>query len=288
MLTRAPHSNLHNHSASLNVGLSKRYKNIHSLAISSILLVASQNFVVTASFDGGVTVLDCMTGNVFLAIQSKNRTRYTGMCWDDHFDQMLLVDEQANLEAWNVYRERLVGGENVMQIKSGGAPSLARKGMGVLAGKDAKHAQHTAKPLVETLMWVPNSSADSDNFVMCLPNECVVEEWTVKRDLGCKQFVGHEDKVVGIVVVVEEEMKVARSSPTQPVGGAAETVARFRPEESAIFSCSLDNTVRCWDDYDVQQRFQLKETGTEISALGYAQASARERAKRTREASVFH
>jgi hypothetical protein len=79
--------------------------------------------------------------------------------------------------------------------------------------------------------------------------------------------VGHEEAVVGVVVVCPPENPA--NPPKRPPGDAGSTSVRFKPEESAVFSASLDNTIRCWDDYDVTQRFQFKEKETEISCLGF-------------------
>lgn len=59
----------------MNVVINKRWKNIHRLAISHIMLVAEQNFLVSLSFDCCCQVLDSMTGSVFITIENSNRTR---------------------------------------------------------------------------------------------------------------------------------------------------------------------------------------------------------------------
>ena len=43
----------------------------------------------------------------------------------------------------------------------------------------------------------------------------------------------------------------------------------FVDEENMVFSASLDNTIRCWDDYDIRERFVLREANesVEISCL---------------------
>ena len=77
----------------------RRWSKVHSLAISGMFLVPSQNFLVTLSFDNVAHVLDSLSGSVFMTIQNQNRTRFTGGCWDQGFEQMVLADAKVRSEA---------------------------------------------------------------------------------------------------------------------------------------------------------------------------------------------
>ena len=64
-----------NHGKGLNVVISKRWSNIHKLAISDVVLVPEQNFLVSCSFDCVCQVLYSMSGAVFITIGKDNRAR---------------------------------------------------------------------------------------------------------------------------------------------------------------------------------------------------------------------
>ena len=50
---------------------------VHRLGITHVLVVQSQNFVITLSFDNSMRVFDAMTGNPFLSVDNPHRCRYT-------------------------------------------------------------------------------------------------------------------------------------------------------------------------------------------------------------------
>lgn len=123
----------------------------------------------------------------------------------------------------------------------------------------------------------------------------------------CVEFPGHDDAVVAVVLPhIEAEalnrvahataaatgsdvhpFAAARREQLQYDGDGAEYKTGRRDgapgprvaaeEEDILFSASLDNTVRCWDDYDVSQRFQLEELSltspsvpdTEVSCMRF-------------------
>ena len=126
------------------------------------------------------------------------------------------------------------------------------KGVGVLAGHDAG-AHAPERPIIEGMLW-----SENDNFCMCLPNIAEIQEWTVKRDLGCMQFVGHAEAVLGIVIVTQEELGVMRGGRGEAGsaghGGVAETTARFKPEESAVFRCAREEGVVSWCSISTRRR----------------------------------
>jgi hypothetical protein len=99
------------------------------------------------------------------------------VCWDRSAEQLVLGDARGNLEVWNVYRERKVGSGSVLPNSNG----HVSKGVGVLAGRDAG-AHAPERPIIENMSW----SGDG-KFTACLPNDAVIKEWTIKRDLECEQ-----------------------------------------------------------------------------------------------------
>ncbi len=255
------------------IRLSKKWGSVHRLGITNLTLVSSQNFLVTTSYDQTCQVLDAMTGNIFMTIEGKNRCRYTGSCWDPTFEQLVLCDALGNLEAHNVYVERKVGTDSVSSnSQPKGQGVLAGGGAALMAAKNQKPSKKTSSdaitastpdpvkitaPVVQDMIWAGN-----DRFIMMFPAQARLQEWGVKRNLACTQFKGHDDAVIGIVVINDETSSSSSASSTL-------SSTRFRPEESALFSAGLDNQIKCWDDYDISQRFKLSERDTEISCIAH-------------------
>lgn len=199
-----------------------------------------QNFLVSCSFDCVCQVLDSMSGAVFVTIKNDNRTRFSGACWDTGYEQLLLSDALGNLEAHNIYHEKKIGTECVAE--SEGVVKIPAKISGRI-NFEGKHGGSgdvvkTNDPVISGLVWVGAAHDDEEDdsngsggerFIMMLPSLGCMQEWQLKRSNECVQFPGHDDEVVGVLVVAQEE-------EGKGVDGE-EVVDGFRDEESAIFSC---------------------------------------------------
>lgn len=76
-----------------------------------------------------------------------------------------------------------------------------------------------------------------------------VQHWRISRELQFSVFAGHSDAVVSIA--------------------ALEAPSPDREDDARVFSASLDNTICCWDPYDMTKMFSLKEPSSEISCMTY-------------------
>jgi hypothetical protein len=167
------------------------------------------------------------------------------VCWDTGYEQLLICDALGNLEAHNIYHEKKIG--SVCVAESEGVVKAPAKISGRI-NFEGKHGGSsdvvkTNDPVIKGMVWI---GGEGERFIMSLPSLGCMQEWMVKRSNECIQFSGHDDEVVGVIVVAQEGESKGRD--------AEEVVDGFRDEESAVFSCSLDNTIRCWDDYDVTER----------------------------------
>ncbi|GMH89325.1 hypothetical protein TL16_g11420 [Triparma laevis f. inornata] len=238
----------------LDVRIKKKWGKVHKLAINDLFLIPSQNFLVTLSFDSSCCILDSISGSVFMMIPNTNRTR---------FEQMVLADALGNVEAHNVYIERKVGENCVWGGASDGKQGKAGaklNGKADASGGLGANTLSTSKnldPVISKMVWM-----GTDSFIMLFPLLNQVQEWKVKRDLECTQFAGHNDEVVGVLVIKSG----GGAFDDDDNGGGAD---RFKAEESAVFTCGLDNAVKCWDDYDVTLRYEIKEKEAELSSIGY-------------------
>ncbi len=141
-------------------------------------------------------------------------------------------------------------------------------------------------PALRQLLWLnAGGSNPASQFLVCAPLEESIEQLEVVRDLHCVEFLGHTDAVVAIVVP-ERMWSTASSVGKAPTADDAEALGEkldakeennarsrtivapeVRAEEDVIFSAALDNTVRCWDDHDVSERFRMAESKSEIASM---------------------
>jgi len=207
--------------AAISFGLSKKWSNIHSLSITTMLVVPAQNFLLTLSFDTTAQVLDATTGSVFLTIDNQARCRYTGLSWDPGQEQLLLVDGNARVEAWNVYTERSLGEETLLPTGQSTLQSTAGQRKFSREQEDKSNGDSKNSATICTAMsWCKgdgsgdgsgdgngNGNGGGDGkFFLLFPSHGSLQLWTTRQNTSCAQFQGHAPSaVVAIICVAMEE-----------------------------------------------------------------------------------
>ncbi|OQS05507.1 hypothetical protein THRCLA_20602 [Thraustotheca clavata] len=77
-------------------------------------------------------------------------------------------------------------------------------------------------------------------------------KFKIKRDATYMECKGHTDAVIAVAAIMPTSEDHIASSGT------------------SIFSASIDNTLRCWDPYDVHVLYGFEEKESELSCLAYA------------------
>ncbi|TMW66445.1 hypothetical protein Poli38472_004210 [Pythium oligandrum] len=85
-----------------------------------------------------------------------------------------------------------------------------------------------------------------------------LKHWKIDRDVRYGEFHGHKDTVVALAVIKDEVLM--EESPEVSEDHSPATSSRF-------FSSSLDQTIRCWDSYDVKAVFGFEERHSEITCM---------------------
>ena len=211
---------------------------VHRLGITHVLVVQSQNFVITLSFDNSMRVFDAMTGNPFLSVDNPHRCRYTGLDWNEQQQELFLVDASGYLHVWNIYMEKCIKQQRIFQ---GPLTSISVNGR-------------------------------TDNIFVT--GENCLERWSISREMKFEEYKGHVGPVIAILSaqVHHKDKKGAKGSNSDQMNNHHSSNHEHRGARqvsSRIYSASIDNTIRGWDPYDMSCIFTLSETRSEISCMIY-------------------
>lgn len=149
---------------------------LHSLSITKLVLVPTESFMITLSFDNTAQVHDALTGNGFFAIENPMRCRYTDAAWDVHNQELILCDVMGHVQVWNIYVEKCVKSHQLLEEPLVGLDLLDR-GQRLMAG-----------------------------------TRFGVEVWTLQRDAEFREYTGHESAIVKMVHVGLKERNLYTAS----------------------------------------------------------------------------
>jgi WD40 repeat protein len=219
---------------------------VHRLGVTHVVIVQSQNFVITLSYDNSMRVFDAMTGNPFLSVDNPHRCRYTGLDWNEQHQELFLVDAKGYVHIWNIYMEKCIKQQRIFH---GPLTSISVNGK-------------------------------TDNIFVT--GENCLERWHISREMKFEEYKGHVGPVIAILSAELHSSNNKDKHDTnsnnhlkQNEGGKNndnETHTR-RQVSNRIYSASIDNTIRCWDPYDMSCIFTLTETRSEISCMIYLKES---------------
>jgi WD40 repeat protein len=230
-----------------NVKDARKQEHVHQLGITHCLLVPEQNFVITCSFDNSLRVFDAMNGVSFLTITNQQRCRFTGLSWNSLEQELFCVDTLGYLYVWNIYMEKLLKTER-----------LHTTALGCLSMHNVP-----ADGAAETSLVEEGEGETEGLLFVTGQDNTSVESWYIRRDLKFVEFVGHTEPVICVLATRQKGLSDDGGSE----GQGRQTTGGGRGAEHRFFSASLDNTIRCWDPYDMSNLYTLNESVSEISSM---------------------
>ena len=84
--------------------LDNKKASIHRIGIIQTLLVQSENFVFTISYDQYLKAFDASFNNEFFQLANPNKVIYTSIYWDDQV--LFIADEMGYVGVLNVYMDK--------------------------------------------------------------------------------------------------------------------------------------------------------------------------------------
>ncbi|EQC29715.1 hypothetical protein SDRG_12487 [Saprolegnia diclina VS20] len=198
--------------------LKRLYSHLHTLGITTVLVISEQNLLVTLGFDDKAQLCDATSGVIAITIDNApQHCRFRSCDWDKVHRELFFVDDAGVLSIWSLDSETCIKRDVL---------SVPATNVSVFTGSSGGY-----------LMVQGASSA---------------AKFRIVRDATYIECQGHTDAVIAVVAIVPDEGSYVHTS------GAT------------VFSASLDNTLRCWDPYDLHVLYGFQEKASELSAMAYS------------------
>ena len=185
-----------------------------------------------------------------------------------------LIDEVGYLDVFNLYHERVVETIELYPIRSKQVSAILKF-----------HSQRA----FSNLMKFNQSNyyltiVGNENNKFCINSGTRMKSvgvlgdvvlWHLVSDVNCAEFVGHEGMVSGIVVPQNNNNSnnyQGNNNNNNNSSGIPKRNIQITREERIIFSAGQDDgSIRCWDEYDLTENYQLRNKSskglTEITVM---------------------
>ncbi len=233
----------------------KKFDSIHELGITKLELVISESYLLSLSSDGYCRVSDALLGHALYQIQNCRKCIYTGVIFEAA--SLVLSDEFGYIEVYDLVKERIKFTRHVVRAKNVKDESeilLSHKGSlirSMVPYSDDKKYLILSKTYNITDLSITDPVHESNDMFGV---------WEAVYDVACTEYLGHTDTIVGFCV------------PT--FNGREQVIPKSKSnllsrDECKFFSVSLDNTIRCWDEFDNTESYQIKNKlqNTEIMCI---------------------
>lgn len=234
------------YAAKFQFKLKRKHAHFHSLGVLHLQLVADNSLVVSLGFDQKAQVLDAVSGALSSTIPNASQTRFTCCSWDSRGQLLVLGDALGNITIWDVFQDKAM---KKLALFASGTPLVA---VSVSIGSHA-----------------------NGGFLFAGVANCM-KQWRINRDVGYKECCGHTEAITSLAIVIDEdedddnptygdddhEVLVPRHEGDEDEQHSSTTISSCR-----FFSASLDNTLRCWDSYDMKATFGFDERDAEVTCM---------------------
>ncbi|KAF1316939.1 F-box protein, partial [Globisporangium splendens] len=109
-------------------------------------------------------------------------------------------------------------------------------------------------PAGSPLLSIDVATIQTGDFLFAGSASCT-KQWRISRDVGYTECSGHTEAITALAIIRDDDGNDLGDH--QNDGG---TSHRF-------FSASLDNTIRCWDSYDMKASFGFEERTAEVTCM---------------------
>lgn len=234
------------YAAKFQFKLKRKHAHFHSLGVLHLQLVADNSLVVSLGFDQKAQVLDAVSGALSSTITNASQTRFTCCSWDARGQLLVLGDALGNITIWDVFQD---------------------KAMRKLALFPTENT-----PLVAVNVAI--GSHVNGDFLFAGVANCM-KQWRINRDVGYKECCGHTEAITALAIVRDEDEDdedPIYEDDSEIVPVPSHETNEGDQHSSGILSCrffsaSLDNTIRCWDSYDMKATFGFEERDAEVTSM---------------------
>jgi len=225
----------------------RRQAKAHALGISTLVLVAEEQLLITLGYDNVCKLWDSVSGAAVMVVENEKKCRFTAVAWDGPAAELLLGDDLGHLYFYSLSTEKCLKCEKVKD--------------------DAERTNCSVRDLS-----VHTSAGQQEVLVTATG---ATDAWLVLRDVQYHETAGHDGAVIGLAVSDNFPQKPSARASADDAGtpswddGAADGLGEGGKggKDAVIYSASLDNTIRAWDPYDMATLQVMHETRSEISCL---------------------
>jgi len=165
---------------------------VRSQGIIKVLPVTALNVVMTLSYDDVVRLSDITTNHVLVNIRNPNAgARFVDFTWDTHHEELMLVDQQANMLLWDSKTNKILGSGKCSLQPSGIAYISSSRAVVVTADSvcvlevqrcvpSLRQTAHQGR--VIAVRKCPSMTGEEDLIVTCGADN-VIHMWQVEEKL---------------------------------------------------------------------------------------------------------
>ena len=272
----------------------RRWDSIHRLGVSDLKLMIDDGLMITLSFDCSCKISDLTLGHTFYALSNPQRCMYTGCVYLKSRSWYLLTDELGNVEVFSPQMEKTVHRSQVLKCKT------PKQMDDILSShKDPLITSVFASSVADQIIIIEPTSK------LCRGE---ISFWQLINDTTCVEFTGHDGLVIDIGVLPindgnsrwestrnpsylnssrYDEKKLDDAIAAVTIGnshsnshsnihsnshsmsrGSKSTASLISRDEFLFFSAADDQTIRCWDQFDYKESYNIKsKSPSPVSAM---------------------
>ena len=201
------------------------------------------------------------------------------MIWIKPLSSFYLIDEVGYLDVFNLYHERIIETIELCPVRS--------KQVSAILKFHSQRAFSNLKRFNQSNYYLTIVGNENNKFSINSGTRMKsvgvlgdVVLWHLVSDVNCVEFVGHEGMVCGVVVPGNNNNNNNNNyqgnnnnNNNTSNGMMPKRNTQITREERIIFSAGQDDgSIRCWDEYDLTENYQLRNKSskgptTEITVI---------------------
>lgn len=237
----------------------ERWDRIHDLRISSLQLTDGGTLLMSLSLDLSCRVMDPANGQTIFSLNNQRKYLYTSIVAARSISKATtfyyVLDEAGYMDVFSLFQEKKM---HTLQV----VPEVNEyKTKHLRLSHNGKAIAHMnsfgllPNSFVSIVPQLGGSAVRQIKTSGCSPLAGDILLWNIEDDATRVEFIGHVGPVLAVAVP-----NFSNPVPRERGGASKDSALSLSREEAVIFSAGQDDlTLRCWDEYDLSESYQLKD-----------------------------